>query len=168
MHSLTCSYPGIRSSNYLFNVMGHVDRPLELTLDEQRAIPKFELVRAFQFVTSLRVPQVHWASVQYSNVLHATGVCTCGNARLQLVRREDQTSDKFISGQKFNAIAAALVVMRGTGLNMQKYRVALSLRTSDLRPRRARRHSRFRDRRPRRGGVGLPRRTALEVEGLGE
>jgi hypothetical protein len=46
MHSLTCSYPGIRSSNYLFNVMGHVDRPLELTLDEQRAIPKFELVRA--------------------------------------------------------------------------------------------------------------------------
>jgi DMSO/TMAO reductase YedYZ molybdopterin-dependent catalytic subunit len=74
IYTITDSFPEISDSHYRLEVNGLVDRPLVLTLDDLRAMPKTRLVKDFQCVTGWRVPDVHWEGVRLSEVLDAAGV----------------------------------------------------------------------------------------------
>jgi DMSO/TMAO reductase YedYZ molybdopterin-dependent catalytic subunit len=64
LYSVTASFPVIASSRYRLEIGGLVERPLVLSLDDLRALPRTELVRDFQCVTGWRVPNVEWAGVR--------------------------------------------------------------------------------------------------------
>ncbi|MEO6511850.1 MAG: molybdopterin-dependent oxidoreductase [Nocardioides sp.] len=68
------------AATYRLAVKGLVDRPLDLTMADLRAMPQTELVRDFQCVTGWRVPQVHWSGVKLSTVLERAGVRASGKA----------------------------------------------------------------------------------------
>ena len=74
IYSITGSYPLISKRNYRLKVSGLVDRPLELTLNDLKAMPPTRLVKDFQCVTGWRVPRVHWVGVRLADVLDAAGV----------------------------------------------------------------------------------------------
>jgi DMSO/TMAO reductase YedYZ molybdopterin-dependent catalytic subunit len=69
LYTVTGSYPNIPRSSYRLRVDGLVARPLELSFDELRALPRTELVRPFQCVTGWRVPNVHWAGVRLADLI---------------------------------------------------------------------------------------------------
>jgi DMSO/TMAO reductase YedYZ molybdopterin-dependent catalytic subunit len=69
LYSVTASFPVIASSRYRLEVGGLVERPLVLSLDDLRALPRTELVRDFQCVTGWRVPNVEWAGVRLGELI---------------------------------------------------------------------------------------------------
>ena len=74
IYTVTSSFPEISDSGYRLRVTGLVDRPLNLTLDDLKSMPKTKLVKDFQCVTGWRVPQVHWEGVRLSEVLASAGL----------------------------------------------------------------------------------------------
>lgn len=74
IYTITGHLPSIPPSNYRLKVTGLVERPLDLSLEDLKAMPKTTLVKDFQCVTGWRVPKVHWEGVRLSNVLAAAGV----------------------------------------------------------------------------------------------
>lgn len=69
LYTVTGSFPDIPKSRYRLRVDGLVEKTLELSLDELRAMPRTELVRPFQCVTGWRVPDVHWAGVRLADLI---------------------------------------------------------------------------------------------------
>ncbi|MBF6558341.1 MAG: molybdopterin-dependent oxidoreductase [Acidimicrobiales bacterium] len=74
IYTITNSFPKVSASNYRLQVTGLVERPLNLTLDDLKAMPKTKLVKDFQCVTGWRVPEVHWEGVKLSEVLATAGI----------------------------------------------------------------------------------------------
>jgi DMSO/TMAO reductase YedYZ molybdopterin-dependent catalytic subunit len=74
IYTITGSFPEIADADYRLNVTGLVDTPLELTLDDLKAMPKTSLLKDFQCVTGWRVPEVHWEGVRLSELLDRAGV----------------------------------------------------------------------------------------------
>jgi len=74
IYSVVGFLPRRSEEAYRLRVSGLVERPLELTLAELRAMPPTRLVRDFQCVTGWRVPDVPWKGVLLSAVLDAAGV----------------------------------------------------------------------------------------------
>lgn len=60
--------------DYRLKVSGLVDRPLELSMADLRALPATRLVKDFQCVTGWRVPDVPWTGARLADVLDAAGV----------------------------------------------------------------------------------------------
>src|SRR5262245_46292987 len=59
-YTVTNGFPYQSPSSYRLRVSGLVSRPLVLTYDELRAMPRTKLTRDFQCVTGWRVRDVHW------------------------------------------------------------------------------------------------------------
>lgn len=80
IYTVTGSLPSRSEADYRLKVTGLVDRPLELTVGDLRAMPPTRLVRDFQCVTGWRVPDVPWTGVLLSALLDAAGVQAAGRA----------------------------------------------------------------------------------------
>lgn len=80
IYTVTGSLPSRSEADYRLKVTGLVDRPLELTVGDLRAMPPTHLVRDFQCVTGWRVPDVPWTGVLLSSLLEAAGVQAAGRA----------------------------------------------------------------------------------------
>lgn len=65
--------PAIEPAAYRLRVDGLVERPLTLTLDELRALPRAEQVSDFRCVTGWSVEDVRWSGVRFQDVLAAAG-----------------------------------------------------------------------------------------------
>lgn len=74
IYTITGGFPRIPDAAYRLKVSGLVDAPMQLTLDDLKAMPKTALVKDFQCVTGWRVPEVHWEGVLLSEVLDRAGV----------------------------------------------------------------------------------------------
>jgi DMSO/TMAO reductase YedYZ molybdopterin-dependent catalytic subunit len=80
IYSVVGSVPHRSESAYRLRVDGLVDRPLDLSLADLRAMPSTHLVRDFQCVTGWRVIQVPWTGVRLAEVLDAAGVQSAARA----------------------------------------------------------------------------------------
>jgi DMSO/TMAO reductase YedYZ molybdopterin-dependent catalytic subunit len=69
LYTVTGSYPYIPNPSYRLRIDGLVEKPIELSLDDLKALPRTELVRDFQCVTGWRVPNVRWAGVHLSDLI---------------------------------------------------------------------------------------------------
>ncbi len=65
--------PTIDPAAYRLRVDGLVERPLSLTLDDLRALPRAEQVSDFKCVTGWSVQDVRWAGVRFGDILEAAG-----------------------------------------------------------------------------------------------
>jgi DMSO/TMAO reductase YedYZ molybdopterin-dependent catalytic subunit len=74
IYSLTGTYPAISNRKYRLKLSGLVDHPATFTLDDLKAMPATDMVKAFQCVTGWRVPDVPWKGVRLSDVLASAGV----------------------------------------------------------------------------------------------
>ncbi len=86
IYTVTGSIPVIWPASYRLRVGGMVKSPLELSLDDLRAMKRTRLVHYFQCVTGWRVPSVHWEGVQLSEILSHAGAT------------ESATALRFLSG----------------------------------------------------------------------
>ena len=80
IYSVVGFLPRRSDAEYRLRVTGLVDRPLELSLADLKAMVPTRLVRDFQCVTGWRVPDVPWTGVKLSEVLDAAGVKAEGRA----------------------------------------------------------------------------------------
>ncbi|HVF75445.1 MAG TPA: molybdopterin-dependent oxidoreductase [Acidimicrobiales bacterium] len=80
IYTVTGSLPARSEAEYRLKVTGLVDRPLELTVADLRAMPRTRFVKDFQCVTGWRVPDVPWTGVALSALLDAAGVQAAGKA----------------------------------------------------------------------------------------
>lgn len=74
IYSVVGFLPRRSAAEHRLRVTGLVDRPLELSVADLRAMPATRLVRDFQCVTGWRVPKVPWTGVTLASVLDAAGV----------------------------------------------------------------------------------------------
>lgn len=80
IYSVVNFLPKREDAEYRLKVTGLVERPLELTLAELKAMRPTRLVKDFQCVTGWRVPDVRWTGVLLADVLDAAGVVPGGGA----------------------------------------------------------------------------------------
>jgi DMSO/TMAO reductase YedYZ molybdopterin-dependent catalytic subunit len=88
-YSVTGSVPRPSATSYRLGVSGLVAHPASYTLSDLQAMPQTSFVRDFQCVTGWRVPQVHWAGVQLSELLDRAG--PVGTAKAVRFRSFDGT-----------------------------------------------------------------------------
>ena len=74
IYSVVGSLPRRTEAEYRLKVTGLVDRPLDLTVADLRAMAPTRLVKDFQCVTGWRVRSVPWTGPRLSAVLDAAGV----------------------------------------------------------------------------------------------
>jgi DMSO/TMAO reductase YedYZ molybdopterin-dependent catalytic subunit len=74
IYSITGSYPNVDPRRYRLTVTGLVDQVSTYSLADLKAMPAYEMVKAFQCVTGWRVPNVQWKGVQLSHLLQEAGV----------------------------------------------------------------------------------------------
>jgi DMSO/TMAO reductase YedYZ molybdopterin-dependent catalytic subunit len=74
IYSVAGYLPRRSEGEYRLRIGGLVERPLELTLIDLRAMAATRLRADFQCVTGWRVPDVDWAGVSLSEVLERAGV----------------------------------------------------------------------------------------------
>jgi len=72
-YTVTGDFPARRRRDYRLRVTGLVERPLDLSFADLRAMPRAELTRDFQCVTGWRVRDVRWAGVRLRDLLDAAG-----------------------------------------------------------------------------------------------
>lgn len=65
--------PAIDEASYRLRVDGLVERPLTLTLEDLRALPRAEQVSDFKCVTGWSVQDVRWRGVRFRDLLEAAG-----------------------------------------------------------------------------------------------
>jgi len=61
--------PGFDPATWTLSIGGLVAKPLVLTYDELRRLPKVEQISTFHCVTGWTVPDVHWGGVRIADVL---------------------------------------------------------------------------------------------------
>ena len=64
--------PAIDPHAYRLRIDGLVERPLTLTLDDLRALPRAEQISDFKCVTGWSVQDVRWAGVRFQDLLEET------------------------------------------------------------------------------------------------
>jgi DMSO/TMAO reductase YedYZ molybdopterin-dependent catalytic subunit len=73
IYTVASSMPTFDPVSWRLKIGGLVDRPLSLTYDELRALPRAEQVSTFHCVTGWTVKNVHWAGVRFDDLLAAAG-----------------------------------------------------------------------------------------------
>ena len=71
IYTVSGRMPSFDPRSWRLTVGGLVERPLSLTYDELRALPRAEQVSTFHCVTGWTVDDVHWAGVRIRHVLAA-------------------------------------------------------------------------------------------------
>lgn len=74
IYTITGTFPTVADADYRLKVTGLVNSPMELTLDDLKAMPRTSLVKDFQCVTGWRVPGVRWEGVRLSDLLDRAGL----------------------------------------------------------------------------------------------
>ena len=74
IYSVVARMPRRATDVYRLKVTGLVDRPLDLSYDDLKAMTPLRLVKDFQCVTGWRVESVPWVGVRLSDLLDAAGV----------------------------------------------------------------------------------------------
>lgn len=74
IYSVVGFLPRREAADYRLRVTGLVERPLELTFADLKAMRPTSLVKDFQCVTGWRVPDVAWKGVLLADLLDAAGV----------------------------------------------------------------------------------------------
>jgi len=69
IYTVSGSMPRFEPATWRLEVAGHVARPLSLTYDDLRSLPKAEQVSTFHCVTGWTVKNVHWGGVRLRDVL---------------------------------------------------------------------------------------------------
>ena len=82
IYSVTNSLPHRAAEEYRLTVGGLVDRPMQLSLDDLKALPATHLVKDFQCVTGWRVAGVKWSGVKLADLLDHVGAQAKGKALL--------------------------------------------------------------------------------------
>jgi len=73
IYTVASTMPGFDQGTWRLRVGGRVDRPVELTYDELRALPGTDEVRDFHCVTGWTVHGVHWRGVRVRDLLEHVG-----------------------------------------------------------------------------------------------
>lgn len=74
IYTVTGGFPSRSEAEYRLRVGGLVDRPMELTFADLKAMPPTKLQKDFQCVTGWRVPAVRWQGVRLADLLDQAGV----------------------------------------------------------------------------------------------
>ena len=74
IYTVTGTFPSRSEADYRLRVGGLVDRPVELTAADLRAMAPTHLTKDFQCVTGWRVSDVKWKGVRLADLLDAAGV----------------------------------------------------------------------------------------------
>ncbi|MBV8692218.1 MAG: molybdopterin-dependent oxidoreductase [Actinobacteria bacterium] len=82
IYSVTNSLPHRADEEYRLDVGGLVDRPMQLSLADLKALPATHLVKDFQCVTGWRVAGVKWSGVKLADLLDHVGAQAKGKALL--------------------------------------------------------------------------------------
>lgn len=82
IYSVTNSLPHRSDLEYRLDVGGMVDRPMQLSLADLKALPATHLVKDFQCVTGWRVAGVKWTGVRLSDLLDHVGAQAGGKSLL--------------------------------------------------------------------------------------
>lgn len=69
IYTISGSMPLFDPSEWRLEIDGLVERPVSLTYDELRALPRAEQVSTFHCVTGWTVQHVHWAGVRFADLL---------------------------------------------------------------------------------------------------
>ena len=83
IYTVSGSLPRFDPATWRLSVGGLVGRPLNLSYDELRSLPRAEQVSTFHCVTGWTVKNVHWAGVRIRDVLAeaARQWCLCRHSR---------------------------------------------------------------------------------------
>jgi DMSO/TMAO reductase YedYZ molybdopterin-dependent catalytic subunit len=73
-YSVTSDQPDLTTADYRLTLDGLVRRPMSLTWDDLRALPRTQWTRDFQCVTGWRVDDVRWEGVRLRDLLAEAGV----------------------------------------------------------------------------------------------
>jgi DMSO/TMAO reductase YedYZ molybdopterin-dependent catalytic subunit len=69
IYTVSGSLPGFDPKTWKLEIGGHVEKPISLSYDELRALPKVEQVSTFHCVTGWTVKNVNWGGVRLNEVL---------------------------------------------------------------------------------------------------
>jgi DMSO/TMAO reductase YedYZ molybdopterin-dependent catalytic subunit len=69
IYTIADHMPSFDPATWRLTVGGHVSRPLSLSYDQLRALPRAEQISTFHCVTGWTVNNVHWAGVRIKDVL---------------------------------------------------------------------------------------------------
>jgi DMSO/TMAO reductase YedYZ molybdopterin-dependent catalytic subunit len=73
IYTVAASMPRFDPATWRLEIGGMVDRPVSLSYDELRALPRVEQVSDFHCVTGWSVGNVRWAGVRFDHLLAAAG-----------------------------------------------------------------------------------------------
>jgi DMSO/TMAO reductase YedYZ molybdopterin-dependent catalytic subunit len=73
IYTIGNSIPSIDPTTYRLRVEGLVERPVDLSLADLRALPRAEQVSDFHCVTGWSVDDVHWAGIRFRDLIDAVG-----------------------------------------------------------------------------------------------
>ena len=88
IYTVAPTMPRFDPATWRLRIDGLVERPLELSYDELRALPRAEQVSTFHCVTGWTVADVRWAGVRFRDLLEPAGV------------RPEATALRFVSAEK--------------------------------------------------------------------
>jgi DMSO/TMAO reductase YedYZ molybdopterin-dependent catalytic subunit len=92
IYTVAASMPVFDPTTWRLKIGGMVDKPMELSYDELRALPQVSQVSTFHCVTGWTVTGVHWRGVRFKDLLAAAGP-QAGAHALQFVSAEEPYVD---------------------------------------------------------------------------
>ena len=98
IYTVAATMPRFDAATWRLEVGGLVDRPLSLTYEQLRALPRAEQVSDFHCVTGWSVSHVHWGGVRFSDLLAAAKPRHEGHA-LQFTSAEQPYVDSLTLAQ---------------------------------------------------------------------
>lgn len=93
IYTVAASMPNPDPVSYRLRVEGRVGRPVSLSLEDLRALPRAEQVSDFHCVTGWSVENVRWSGARLRDVLAAAGGPLPGAGALSFVSAEDPYVD---------------------------------------------------------------------------
>jgi DMSO/TMAO reductase YedYZ molybdopterin-dependent catalytic subunit len=98
IYTISGNMPTFDRATWRLKIGGLVDRPVSLTYDELRALPRVDQVSTFHCVTGWTVKNVHWGGVRMHDVLAAAKPQDAGHA-LRFISMEEPYVDYLTLGQ---------------------------------------------------------------------
>ena len=114
IYSVT-SIPKFDRSTWRLTIDGLVERPLRLSYDDLRALPRAEQVTDFHCVTGWSVSNVHWAGVRFRDLLAAARPLPAAKA-VGFFSSDGSYSDSLTTDQAFLADSMLAYEMDGKPL----------------------------------------------------
>jgi DMSO/TMAO reductase YedYZ molybdopterin-dependent catalytic subunit len=98
IYTISGNMPTFDRATWRLKIGGLVDRPVSLTYDELRALPRVDQISTFHCVTGWTVKNVHWGGVRMHDVVAAAKPQGSGHA-LRFISMEEPYVDYLTLGQ---------------------------------------------------------------------